>query len=236
MDRNQFRRRQIQIDQSDCVKLGFYFASACFHPPKKWRLRQAVWQASARRNSLCRDDFKLAVSDASSMKGVSTMQKEDLSFSFPRQEESRGKRRTRTILRPARPPSKRLVNGNTRFRRPRSPQQRLRCAQTARASSGPPRAVYFHRRAVSIKIQKPQEISRNHVEIRTSLEILVEIQKSVRKAFRNLVYIHVITARVGPFGPTLSQLVSDHESVETEMARPVNLPRMRILPREFLFR
>ena len=34
MDRNQFRRRQIQIDQSDCVKLGFYFASACFHPPK----------------------------------------------------------------------------------------------------------------------------------------------------------------------------------------------------------
>ena len=48
-----------------------------------------------------RDDFKLAISDAFSMKGLSTMQKETKMKTFlasPSESESRGRRRTWTIL------------------------------------------------------------------------------------------------------------------------------------------
>ena len=97
--------------------------SKCVFPQRRPRKKLASltggWQASAQRKSLFRRKLKLAVYDASLMKGLSMMQKEneDL-FSFS---ESRGRRRTQKTLRPARPPSKSFilcVNGNTRFRWP----------------------------------------------------------------------------------------------------------------------
>ena len=89
-----FRRRQIQIDQSDCVNPKCVFPRRS--PPKMASSMGGVASFRAEKLSLSlrarRDDFKLAVSDASSMKGVSTMQKETKMkafFASPGESESR---------------------------------------------------------------------------------------------------------------------------------------------------
>ena len=126
-----FRRRQIQIDNQI---LNPVFSKCVFprrRPPKigvfdggvaSFRAKKPVLSLRARR-----DDFKLVISDASSMKGLSTMQKSTKTKTFlatPARASLAEDDGPGRFCWPARPPSKQvilLVNRNKRFRQPRSP-------------------------------------------------------------------------------------------------------------------